>query len=79
MSTARTGRGGPIEFTRRHAALDGSGQDGLPSHAEAREVMYQVCTERGWWDLRGTKIGRARFPEVPLRLRPAPPVRSLSR
>jgi hypothetical protein len=60
------------EFNSRRDAIDGAGPGGLPSHAEVREVMYQVCANQNWWDLRGTKMGKARFPEVPLRLRARP-------
>jgi hypothetical protein len=58
-----------LEFGGRRDEIDGAGPSRMPSHAEVREVMYQVCAEHGWWDLRGTKMGKARFPEVPLRLR----------
>jgi hypothetical protein len=61
-----------VEFACRRDEIDGVGPNGLPSNAEVREVMYRVCTEHDWWDLRGTKMGKARFPEVPLRFRNKP-------
>ena len=60
------------EFILRCDEVDGAGPNRLPSHAEVREVMYQVCAEHKWWDLRGTKAGKEEFPEVPLRLRAKP-------
>lgn len=44
----------------------GSEPEGQLSHAERREVMYQLCTDRKWWDWRGTRAGRQAFPEFPL-------------
>ena len=61
-----------VEFGHRRDEIDGAGPDQMPSHAEVREVMYQVCAEHGWWDFRKNRIGQARFPEVPLRLRTSP-------
>jgi hypothetical protein len=58
-----------VEFSNRRDEIDGAGPDRMPSHVEVREVMYQVCDQHGWWDFRATKMGKARFPEVPLRLR----------
>ena len=54
------------EFVERLEEINGSANDGAPSHSETREVMYQVCTEAGWWDWRETRRGRDEFPEVPL-------------
>ena len=39
---------------------------GHPSHEEARELMYQVCARRGWWDWRSNRMGKDEFPTVPL-------------
>jgi hypothetical protein len=57
------------EFKTRLIDVIGSGANGQPSHAESRELMYQVCSEVGWWDWRGTRAGREEFPCVPLRYR----------
>jgi hypothetical protein len=46
--------------------LNGSRPTGVPTHEEAREVMYQVCHECGWWDWRHTRAGLEEFPMVPL-------------
>jgi hypothetical protein len=47
----------------------GSGQGGRPSHEETREIMYQVCSNDGWWDWRDTRAGKEEFPSVPIVLR----------
>lgn len=57
------------EFKERLEQINGSGNDGIPSHAETREVMYQVCMDAGWWDWRETRRGKDEFPEVPLSTR----------
>jgi hypothetical protein len=66
----------PVQVTKAYndfvailGRIDGADPDGTPSHEEAREVMYQVCTDRGWWDFRANKAGKERFPEVPLSFR----------
>jgi hypothetical protein len=62
------------EFGQRCRMVDGASLDGQPSHTEAREIMYQVCSERGWWDWRATRAGAEEFPAIPLRARPATPL-----
>lgn len=57
------------EFRDRLVTVNGSAGDGRPSHEEAREIMYQVCSDAGWWDWRGTRMGKEEFPIVPLSLR----------
>ncbi len=57
------------EFKKRLSTVNGSGSDGCPSHAETREIMYQVCMDAGWWDWRETRRGKDEFPVVPLSLR----------
>jgi len=57
------------EFHDRLVTVNGSAGDGRPSHEEAREIMYQVCSDAGWWDWRGTRMGKEEFPIVPLSLR----------
>jgi hypothetical protein len=57
-------------FKTRKGRIRGGGNGGEPSHAESREVMYQVCAEAGWWDWRSNRMGKDEFPEVPLALLP---------
>jgi len=59
------------EFTTRLARVAGSGTNGNPSHDEGRELMYTICSERGWWDWRNTKAGKVEFPVLPLTWKPA--------
>jgi hypothetical protein len=54
------------EFKARLSRLRGNGKDGLPSHAEVQELIYQICEEAGWWDWRAHKAGRMEFPPLPL-------------
>ena len=56
-------------FKERRDRIRGGGVDGRPSHDEAREVMYQVCDDAGWWDWRGDKMGQEEFPRVPIAFR----------
>lgn len=53
-------------FKQKVSKVRGSGKRGLASHDEAREVMYCVCGEIGWWDWRGNRMGKDEFPLVPL-------------
>ncbi|MBA3571028.1 MAG: hypothetical protein H0W34_03420 [Pyrinomonadaceae bacterium] len=55
-------------FKTRKNRVRGGGNGGQPSHEETREVMYQVCTECGWWDWRENRAGKDEFPMVPLAL-----------
>ncbi|CCH30396.1 hypothetical protein ABZ816_17040 [Actinosynnema sp. NPDC047251] len=55
------------EFTHECTGIESAERDGVLTHDEAREVMYQVCGAREWWDWRNTRSGRDAFPEVPLR------------
>jgi hypothetical protein len=54
------------EYKSTVTRLNGSGAAGLPTHEEAREVMYQVCHQCGWWDWRHTRAGLDEFPILPL-------------
>ena len=54
------------EFKVRLSKVNGSGIDGQPSHDEAQEVMYQICSESGWWDWREIRIFKSEFPEIPI-------------
>ncbi|MEV0677619.1 hypothetical protein AB0I60_13965 [Actinosynnema sp. NPDC050436] len=55
------------EFTEECAYVQSAERSGVLTHEEAREVMYQVCAKRDWWDWRNTRTGRDAFPETPLR------------
>jgi hypothetical protein len=57
------------EFSDKLGVIDGSGSDGRASHEEARELMYQLCADSGWWDWRETRLGREEFPPIPLSFR----------
>ncbi|MGO9020186.1 MAG: hypothetical protein ACLQVJ_17755 [Syntrophobacteraceae bacterium] len=52
------------EFKARLVRVRGSGGAGQPSHEETREVMYGLCSELGWWDWRGNRMGKDEFPIV---------------
>lgn len=54
------------DFKRLLSNLNGSGSNGVPSHAETRELMYQICSQSGWWDWRATRSGKDEFPIIPL-------------
>ena len=53
-------------FSERRSRLEGGGPEGEPTYDEVREVMYQVCSECGWWDWRTNRHGKEEFPETPL-------------
>ncbi len=53
-------------FKQQLQKVDGSGDDGRPTHFESRELMYSICTECGWWDWRKNKAGEVQFPKIPL-------------
>ena len=57
------------EFKRRIETINVASGNGKPSHDEAREMMYQVCSDAGWWDWRETRMGKDEFPIVPLSLK----------
>lgn len=54
------------EFKSRMAKVDGSGRNQQPSHNEAQELMFQICSEYKLWDWRDNKAGQVAFPQVPL-------------
>ncbi len=54
------------EFQVKKALYVGTASNGSLNHGEARELIYQVCSNEGWWDWRHTKAGKAAFPVVPL-------------
>ena len=56
------------DFKKLKKLLKGSGENGSPSHEETRELMYVLCADCGWWDIRGSKIGMNEFPPIPLLL-----------
>jgi hypothetical protein len=53
-------------YKQRLANINGSGQHGIPSHEERRELMYQMCEEVKWWQWRAAPNGRNEFPVVPI-------------
>jgi hypothetical protein len=57
------------EFKARLLKVRGSANGGAPSHEEMREVIYRVCSDVGWWDWRGSRLGKEEFPSVPIALR----------
>ncbi len=54
------------EYRTKVALIDGSEENGRPSHDEMCEVMYEVCAEAGWWDWRQTRAGLEEFPVTPI-------------
>jgi hypothetical protein len=56
-------------FKKKLRRLYGDGPNGKPSHAQAEEVIYQMCSQIGWWDFRKTRAGKQEFPEMPLKFR----------
>jgi len=50
----------------RLAQISGGSPNGCPTHDEVQELMYQECSECGWWDWRSSKAGQIEFPILPL-------------
>jgi len=50
--------------------VNGSGRDGLPTHNEWQELMYQQCARLDWWQWRQTRPGQLEFPEFPISWKP---------
>jgi hypothetical protein len=57
------------EFEARRQRVRGSGDGGRASHDETREVMFTLCSELGWWDWRGNRLGKEEFPSVPIAMK----------
>jgi hypothetical protein len=53
-------------FRTRKGRVKGAGPGGQTSNEEAREVMYQICADVGWWDWSENRMGKDEFPLVPL-------------
>jgi hypothetical protein len=53
-------------FCARLREVRGSGENCKASHDETQELMYQMCSECGWWDWRNMKAGLQEFPPIPL-------------
>ena len=53
------------DFKKELEKVKGSGKDGQPTHNEAQELMYSMCSECGWWNWRNTKF-KTSFPVFPL-------------
>jgi hypothetical protein len=62
------------DFKERLTYVNCTGTDGRPSHDETREVMYELCAQHGWWDWRGTRMGKEEFPPIPIDWKAAQPV-----
>jgi hypothetical protein len=54
------------EFKLLKGTVNGSGEGGMLSQDENRELMYHTCADCGWWDWRRTRSGREQFPPIPL-------------
>lgn len=54
------------EFKTSIGRIRGGGRDGAPTHDEFQELIFKMCSDCGWWDLRANRMGRGEFPEVPL-------------
>jgi hypothetical protein len=46
--------------------VKGSDKNNHPTHDEAQELMFKICSECGWWEWRTTKVGKSEFPSIPL-------------
>lgn len=53
-------------FKRELERIQGNESDGLPSHDEAQELMFKICSECKWWEWRENKLGQLEFPLLPL-------------
>jgi hypothetical protein len=53
-------------FKEELKTIIGSGKDGRPTHAEAQELMYQICEAEEWWVWRGNPFLLEEFPPLPL-------------
>lgn len=53
-------------FKRELTTINGSSKSGHPTHAEAQELMYQLCEAEEWWVWRVNPIGMEEFPILPL-------------
>ncbi|HYT43136.1 MAG TPA: hypothetical protein VEP90_12395 [Methylomirabilota bacterium] len=47
-------------FKKELEKVEGSGKDDCPSHDEAQELMYRICSESKWW------VWRENIPVLPL-------------
>jgi hypothetical protein len=45
--------------------IEGGGKDGHPTHAEARELMFSICSKLKWWNWRSTGA-KTILPTIPL-------------
>ncbi|MGB8191612.1 MAG: hypothetical protein WCF67_06825, partial [Chitinophagaceae bacterium] len=54
------------EFIHKVSNINGCGENGCASHAETRELMYQICADNNWWDWRETRLGKEEFPAIPI-------------
>jgi|GEM_PF-1166187 len=54
------------DFQKELERIKGSEKDGRPTHSEAEELMYRMCSMWGWWDWRESKWGKSKFRPLPL-------------
>ena len=54
------------DFKEELKKINGSGKDGLPTHDETQELMFQLCGRAGWWIWRGNPLGLRELPKLPL-------------
>lgn len=58
-------------YKSRFSELKGSGKNGEPTHDEAQELMFEMCTAWKWWQWRATPL-QAEFPIHPLSWKDGP-------
>ncbi len=56
-------------FQKELERVNGSGENGRPTHNESQELMYQMCSALGWWNWRDNKF-KSSFPIWPLSWKP---------
>jgi hypothetical protein len=54
------------DYKIKKKRLKGGSGKGVPTHSENRELMYEICSECGWWDIRSTRGGQSEFPIIPI-------------
>lgn len=57
------------EFQQELERIKGSQEDDRPTHGDAQELMYRMCTSWEWWDWRAIRWGRRAERPLPLRWR----------
>jgi hypothetical protein len=58
-------------FLKELERVNGSGENGRPTHNESQELMYKMCSECGWWHWRDRDNKfKSSFPVWPLSWKP---------